>query len=300
MVAPPATVPSGQICSGYLVQYGSQLPGTYPAGVYALRRPLLLRPEVVITTQPPHKRGCVSPSNDSGSASSSAAPPWQPTKAPPTSSPNQDTSGAKTGKALENPQEPTHPYASVPDATHGVLSGQTRPAAKEPAPARQESGYQNTANIYDPQIAKTVYERVMETPITVTQWELLSLAPEMRAQVVDATVRKRVPCDLVTLTMVEETHGPDDLIQKQVQFEPIPWASIEEILDVDDRTTRNTHMPNAYAVTVQVPPPNATIIANPFETNLREHPDSHHIPDSKIVVAAESRALWAILPVVNR
>ena len=58
-------------------------------------------------------------------------------------------------------------------------------------------------------------------------------------------------------------------------------------------------MPNAYAVTIQVPLPNVTIIADPFETYLREHPDSHHIPDSKIIVAAESRALWAILPVVT-
>ena len=122
----------------------------------------------------------------------------------------------------------------------------------------------------------------------------------MRAQVADATIRKRVPRDLVTLTMVEETHRPDDPIQKQVRFEPIPRAMIEEVPDKDDRTTRNMHMPNAYVVTIQVPPPNATIIADPFETYLREHPDSHHIPDSKIVVAAESRALWAILLVINR
>ena len=188
MAAPPATVPPGQICSGYPVPYGSQLPGTYPAGVYALRRPLPPLPEVVITTQPPHKCSHVGPSNDSRSASSSAALLWQPTKAPPTSSPEQDASGAKTGKAPENPQEPTHPYASIPDATHRVLPGQTRPAAKEPAPARQELGYWNTVNIYDPQIAKVVYERAMETPITVTQRELLSLAPKMRTQVADATV----------------------------------------------------------------------------------------------------------------
>ena len=90
----------------------------------------------------------------------------------------------------------------------------------------------------------------------------------MRAQVADTTVQKRVPRDPVTLTMVEKTHGPDDPIQKQVRFEPIPRATIEEVPDEDDRTTRNMHMPNAYAVTVQVPPPNATIIANPFETYL--------------------------------
>ena len=99
--------------------------------------------------------------------------------------------------------------------------------------------------------------------------------------------------------MVEETHRPDDPIQKQVRFEPIPRATIEEVPDEDDRTTQNTHMPNAYAVTIRVPPPNGTIIADPFKTDLREHPDSHHIPNSKIVVAAESRALQAILPVID-
>ena len=299
MAAPPATVPPGQICSGYPVPYGSQLPGTYPAGVYALRRPLPPRPEVVITTQPPHKRGRVGPRNDSGSASSSAIPLRQPTEASSTPTPEQDASGVKTGKEPEHPQEPTHPYASVRDATHGTLPGQTKPAAKEPAAARHEPGYRNTANIYDPQVAKAVYERAMETPITVTQRELLSLAPEMRTQVAEATVRKRVPRDPVTLTMVEETSGPDDPIPKQVRFEPMPRATIEEVPDEDDRTAHNTHMPNAYAVTVRVPPLNATIIADPFETYLREHPDSHHTPDSKIVVAAESRALRAILPVVD-
>ena len=92
-------------------------------------------------------------------------------------------------------------------------------------------------DIYNPQIAKAVYERAMETPITVTQQELLSLAPEMCTQVVDTTIQKRVPHDLVTLTMVKETHGPDDPIQKQVQFEPIPRATIEEVSNEDDWTT---------------------------------------------------------------
>ena len=52
MAAPPATVLPGQICSSYPVPYGSQLPGTYPAGVYALRRPLPPRPKVVIMLRP--------------------------------------------------------------------------------------------------------------------------------------------------------------------------------------------------------------------------------------------------------
>ena len=140
---------------------------------------------------------------------------------------------------------------------------------------------------------------MIETLITVTQQELLSLAPEMHTQVAEVTIRKQVPHDLVTLTMVKETSRPDDPILKQVRFELMPRATIKEVLDKDDRNAHNTHMPNAYAVTVRVPPPNTTIIADPFETYLQEHPDSHHTPDSKIVVAAKSRALRAILLIVD-
>ena len=187
LAASPATVPPAQICSGGPAPYSGQLLGTCPAGVYALRRPLPPRPEVVITTQPPHKCGHIGPSNDSESADSNAAPLRQPTEDPLTPS-EQDTSRAKKGKEPEVLQEPMHPYVSVPDATHRVLPGPAKPAAKEPAAARHEPGYRNTANIYDPQVATAVYKRTMETPITVMQRELLSLALEMRAKVADATV----------------------------------------------------------------------------------------------------------------
>ena len=56
-----------------------------------------------------------------------------------------------------------------------------------------EPGYHNTAKVFDPLVARSVYERAMETPITVTQRELLSLAPEVRSQVADATIKRRVP-----------------------------------------------------------------------------------------------------------
>ena len=42
-------------------------------------------------------------------------------------------------------------------------------------------------------IATDVYSRSMDTPITITQRELLSLSPEVRSQVREAITTKRIP-----------------------------------------------------------------------------------------------------------
>ena len=76
-------------------------------------------------------------------------------------------------------QEPAHPYATVPDAINGSVPGPARPAAHEPVTGKHEPTYSTTTKIHDPRVADTVYERAMETLITVTQQELLSLAPEV-------------------------------------------------------------------------------------------------------------------------
>jgi hypothetical protein len=60
-------------------------------------------------------------------------------------------------------------------------------------------------------------------------------------------------------------------------------------------------MPAAFAAAVRTrtPPPDATIIADPYETYLREHTGGFNPNDPNAVVAAESSTLWAILPVVD-
>ena len=95
--------------------------------------------------------------------------------------------------APEITHEPTHLYASIPDATHGVHAGPTQPMARDPGPGRHELGYHNTVNIYDPWVAQVVYEQAMETLITIMQRELLSLAPKMWIQVADATNWCHIP-----------------------------------------------------------------------------------------------------------
>ncbi|KAI0258303.1 hypothetical protein BC834DRAFT_835888 [Gloeopeniophorella convolvens] len=121
------------------------------------------RPEVVINTRPP-------------AAGKTAAPP-----------PPQELAAQPQAAG----SGPSHPYAAARDATNATLP-QARYNAeptRQNAQRRPEGGnYSNTAKIYDEQIATDVYNRAMNAPITLTQRELLSLSPEVRAQVADATI----------------------------------------------------------------------------------------------------------------
>ena len=306
--APPVSAPShvtaGQSLASYSAPSIDRCPGKVPAGVYTLKRPLPPRPEVVITNLPPHKRGRAGTGNNPRIADDHAIP--SEARLPHAEedlAPTQDKGKGKAPVPVpEVTEEPTHPYASAPDATHGYRAGPARPVIREPGPGRHEPGYRNTANIYDPRVARDVYERAMETPITVTQRELLSLAPEMRTQVADATNRRRVPREQVVQAMVEEVSEDEyDPHETQTHLAPELQAVIEEVEDEDNprSAARLSHMPAAFVAAARVPPPNATIIADPLETYLREHPGDSNAADSKIVVAAESRALRAILPVVD-
>ena len=73
-------------------------------------------------------------------------------------------------------------------------------------------------------------------------------------------------------TLVEE--APENDNEQRVYGAPIPHATIEEIPDEDDPSSvvrdanRLSHMPAAFSAAVWIPPPNATIIADPYEAYL--------------------------------
>jgi len=91
-----------------------------------------------------------------------------------------------------------------------------------------------------------------------------------------------------------------------MHFEPIPHATIKEVPDEDNPALATyeamlaLHMPAAFVAIVCVPPPDVTIIANPYKAYLWEHGPSSKQTDASMVVAAESRALCSILLVVDR
>ncbi len=114
----------------------------------------------------------------------------------------------------------------------------------------------------------------MDTQVTVTQRELLSLSPELQTQVNDMTARRH----FARINAQESIEDTD--------------------LDKPERSTEK-HMLLTFSVAKRAPPANATIIANPYEALLKARPAEELARLDAIEVAAESNALRAILPMVD-
>ena len=85
-------------------------------------------------------------------------------------------------------QLPTHLFAKAKDATYSPLTSENVTVKPKPPPVKKpEVMYRTSAPIYNPQVASDIYSRTMNSQITLTQRELLSLSPEVRSQVHEAT-----------------------------------------------------------------------------------------------------------------
>lgn len=281
---------AGHAYPRYPTRHVDQYLSEEAARTYALNRPARLRPEVVITTRPPRHSDRVGHGENAGGASSDATPQVQRAEEPPPAT--QDTTRTK-GKQMDYAPEQIHPYAAAPDAIYGVIPGPIRPPIREQTTGRPEPAYTTAAKVHSPQIAKTVYERAMETPITVTQRELLSLSPEVRAHVADITVKKRLPREQPAMVMIEEVSDEEeDKLYSDNEEDPKSKVLRKQ------EDTRGAHMPAAFVAAARALPPDATIIADPYEAYIRESANSDK-PSKPVHVAAESNALRAILPTVD-
>jgi hypothetical protein len=203
---------------------------------------------VVITTQPPRKSSCVRFGENARGATGEEAPDAYQQEAP--LSGTSESSTIKKGKNPEN-REPTHPYATVPDAINGTVPGPAaRTMTRDPPTLKNDTTYTTTIKVHNPQITKTVYEHAMETPITITQRELLSLSPEVRAQIVNITIKKRVPREQTSLVMIEEVPNNNKwFLQKY-------------------KEAQKKHKPMAFTAAACTLSDNMTIIADPYEAYL--------------------------------
>lgn len=175
---------------------------------------------------------------------------------------------------------PEHPFRNVVDASYMPPQHRNVAALPKPALKKSEPAYRNAAPIQDAEIATSIYNRSLEAPVTITQRELLSIAPDVRAQYKEATTAKR---NANTERPTQSSTSQQDRAQERV-------------------LNAFNSMPAAVALTAsqhRSPPEGATVIDDPFEQYYRSLRPGEKPDPQRLVVAKESAALRSIYPIVD-
>ena len=189
--------------------------------------------------------------------------------------------------ATTQPEPPVHPFAEARDTTYAAPQNRNFGALPKPAAQKKaEPAYRTLPPIYDGKIAADVYDRAMEAPVTLTQRELLSLSPEVRSQVREATSAKR--------TQNKESGA------KEIHTYSEDSALTDAFDDIDPGDPQY-RLPTATFINAvhqpTTPPPGSIVIPDPYEVYVKSLPQGA-VPD-RLVVAKESSALRSIHPLVD-
>ena len=179
---------------------------------------------------------------------------------------------------------PEHPFRNAKDAAYAPPSERNIGApVKAPVVSKKaDPAYKTLPPVHDPSIATDVYKRSMETPITITQRELLSLSPEVRSQVREITTTRRIPNPAQALSFEEESNK-----------ENIGDASIDSL----PLHTRGIRPP--CCVHGKMPPKGSIIIDDPIDRYIRSLPPGASPDPDRLSVAKDSSAVRSIFAVVD-
>ena len=184
---------------------------------------------------------------------------------------------------------PEHPYRSARDTTY-VPPHQRNfaapPARPPPPPKKQEPSYRTQAPVYDARHAANVFKRCMETQITLSQEELLSIAPDVRQQTRDVCSARRVATGL-------EPVLAQDVATLELPLLPSDAANdSEELSSTKPVDAFLVSMPASFVQAAQSPPPGSLVVQDPYEVYLRALPPGEDpVP---LRVSLESAAVRAI------
>ena len=226
----------------------------------------VMRPEVVIPR---------SNSNDK-----------QPEPRPTSPAPIPTRETQRNEQSSSSEAEVTHPYADVPDATYAPPVNRNYATVPKPSPPKKnEPAYKTSPPIYDGKVASNVYDRAMDAQVTLTQRELLSLSPEVRAQVREATSNKRV--------------APGKDAPKGINVladDPILPMALDDInSDEEDEPIASTFTNSVMSSSTL--PPGALVIPDPYEMYLKSLPAG--VVPRTLIASKESSALRSIFPLVD-
>jgi hypothetical protein len=192
---------------------------------------------------------------------------------------------------VEAPRDPLpftgteHPFRAAKDASYAPPASRNVGGIVKPLPTKKSNAlapqYKTLPPVHDPAIAVEVYKRAMNAPVTITQRELLSLAPEVRSQVREITTTRRIPVDT----------DPAD----------IPSFNFQMIND-DEELPYDWDPTPAFALNrtdERLPPKGATIVADPVEEYYNQL-EPGEIPSlDRLTVAKDSTAIRSIHALVD-
>ncbi|KAF8173317.1 hypothetical protein BJ912DRAFT_1079285 [Pholiota molesta] len=242
-----------------------------------------------------------------GPARSTAAPTILTRDPPPHLPAAQSTSRTASARPATPPPAPAassgleHPYHNANDAAYAPP--QTRnvgaPADKANAP-RRDPTYRTLPPVHDPAIAVKIFNQSLETPVTITQRELLSLAPEVRSQYREATTIRRQPSKEATPTTVNLF---DSIYANDMAPMPVFNLSvIESYAPEEDEYYERldySQFVNADGINGQPPPRVAAIIGDHYDLYYRTLAPGERPDFGMLTVAVESAALRSLHAVVD-
>src|SRR5260370_1159487 len=114
---------------------------------------------------------------------------------------------------------------------------------------KADTAYRKIPAIHDAKITTDVYQRTLETPVTITYHELLSLSPEVRAQVRDAITSKRVPPkDIAQAATLQETFLTEEELSYLMPDEVlVPFNEVVQptsIITLSNPSRKQTALPS--------------------------------------------------------
>ncbi|KAJ6589444.1 hypothetical protein B0H19DRAFT_1303678, partial [Mycena capillaripes] len=194
------------------------------------------------------------------------------TRNPPASTPAPVPAAQPTQPASPTPP---HPFANASDAAYAPPKHRN---AGLPAAGQLKAGaaYRSTTPIYNDKHAAEVFESSLNAPITITQRQLLSIAPEVRSHMREATTSRRAPA--------KDSKNPG-----VPHVQDARRTALLDSLPVSYTQSAHANLPAGGLV---VPDP-----YDPYDPHSTFY-EAGSIPDD-LIVSMESSAIRSILPVID-
>ncbi|KAF7350003.1 hypothetical protein MVEN_01301900 [Mycena venus] len=221
------------------------------------------------TIPPPNTRAAASPK---APAAADVAPPAKATVTP-------------------APKAPQHPFSDARDAAYAPPKERNFgiPPPKPSGPA-----YRTSAPVYNEKDATAVFDASLDSPVTITQRQLLSIAPEVRAHMREATTSRRLP--------PKDNKNARDSIQQFFHGISDPLPFVDELDTLEQQRARDAQitamfdsLPASYVQSAQSNlPAGGFIVPDPYSVYY----DTGSVPDD-LIVSMESSAIRSILPIID-